>query len=110
MRAATAATWVTAPTAPATTKADRILTPVTEVKRRATEIIGRLQEDRVPVLVTERGRSAAVMLAVETYEGLLDQLAILQGVARGERAFAEGRVVSHKNAKKRLSKWLDEPR
>jgi prevent-host-death family protein len=88
----------------------RVLTPVTEVKRHATEIIGKLRVDRVPVLVTEHGRSAAVLLDIQSYEELLGRIEILQGIARGERAYAEGRVVSHSAAKKRLSRWLGEPR
>ena len=80
--------------------------PVTDVKRRATEIIARLRKDRVPVLITERGRSAAVLLDVESYDALLRRLEILEGIARGERAFAEGRVVSHRDAKKRMRRWL----
>ncbi|WP_437297471.1 type II toxin-antitoxin system prevent-host-death family antitoxin [Sorangium sp. So ce426] len=36
--------------------------PVTEIKRHATEIIAQLQADHVPVLITEHGRSAAVLL------------------------------------------------
>lgn len=88
----------------------RVVTPVTEVKRHATEIISKLRDDRAPVLITERGRSAAVLLDVETYEELLARIEILQGIARGERAYAEGRVVSHADAKKRLGRWLREPR
>lgn len=80
--------------------------PVTEIKRRATEVIQQLQEDRVPVVITEHGRSAAVMLDVESYEALLRRVEILEGIAQGERAFAENRVVSHTAAKKRLSRWL----
>lgn len=82
------------------------LKPVTEIKRRATEVIHQLQEDRIPVLITEHGRSAAVMLDVETYETMLRRLAILEGIARGERDFAEGRTVTQAEAKKRLSRWL----
>ncbi len=33
-------------------------------------------------------------------------LGLLEGLARGERALAKGRVVSHAQAKKRLSRWL----
>lgn len=80
--------------------------PVTEIKRRATEIIARLQEDRVPVLITEHGRSAAVMLDVATYEELLRRVDLLEGIARGERAFSEGRVTTHTRARKRLARWL----
>ena len=64
--------------------------PVTEIKRHATEILARLRRDRVPVLITEHGRSAAVLVDVDDYQTLLDRLALLEGVARGERAFAEG--------------------
>lgn len=87
-----------------------LLTPVTEVKRHATEIIGRLRQNRAPVVITEHGRSAAVLLDVQSYEDLLHRIALLEGIARGERAYVEGRVVSHKDAKKRLSRWLGEHR
>ncbi len=81
--------------------------PVTEIKRHATEIIAQLKSDRTPVLITEHGRSAAVLLDVESYQELLRRLEILEGIARGERAFSEGRVVSHEEAKKRLGRWLE---
>lgn len=82
------------------------LTPVTEIKRRATEIIAKLRDDRVPIMITEHGRSAAILLDVSEYEHLLRRLQILEGIARGERAALEGRVVSHAQAKKRLGRWL----
>jgi prevent-host-death family protein len=80
--------------------------PVTDIKRHATEIIAQLKTDRRPVLITERGRSAAVLLDVDTYDSLRRRLALLEGIARGERAFAEGRTVSHTDAKKRLRRWV----
>ena len=86
------------------------LKPVTEIKRRATEIIAKLQADRRPVLITERGRSAAVLIDVATYEQLLTRTELLEGIARGERAIDEGRVVSHTAAKRRLGRWLAVPR
>lgn len=84
--------------------------PVTEIKRHATEIIAQLESDRVPILITEHGRAAAVLMDVESYQSLMRRLEILEGIARGERAFAEGRVVSHDEATKRLGKWLSESR
>ena len=81
------------------------LTPVTEVKRRATAILHQLRKDHRPVLITEHGRSAAVLLDVDSYEELQRRLALLEGIARGERAYAEGRVISHAEARKRLGRW-----
>jgi len=80
--------------------------PVTDIKRHATEIIERLQRDKRPILITQHGRSAAVLLDVETYDSLNRRLALLEGIARGERAFAEGRTVPHTEAKRRLGRWL----
>lgn len=82
------------------------LKPVTEIKRHATEIIEQLREDRIPVLITERGREAAVLLDVGTYKGMLKRMEVLEAIALGERAFSENRVHSHEDVMARLAgKW-----
>jgi len=77
---------------------------VTEVKRHAVEIIDQLPEDRIPILITERGREAAVMLDMGTYRGMLKRLEVLEALAGGERAFQEGRVSSHEDVVARMAK------
>jgi len=79
---------------------------VTTLKRRATDIIAAVAKDRNPVLITQHGRPAAYLVDVETYEGLNEKLAVLEKIGRGERAVEQGRVVSHNNARKRMSRWL----
>lgn len=79
---------------------------VTRLKRQATTIISALAAKREPILITQHGRPAAYLVDVETYEGLNQKLSILEALGRGERAIQEGRVVSHKQARKRMSRWL----
>ena len=79
---------------------------VTTLKRKATEILSELERERDPVLITQHGRPAAYLVDVETYEELKRRLQILEGIARGERAIEQGRVMSHAQAKKRLARWL----
>jgi len=79
---------------------------VTTLKRKATEILSELERDRSPVLITQHGRPAAYLVDVETYEELGRRLQILEGIARGERAIEQGRVMSHAEARKRLARWL----
>ena len=79
---------------------------VTTLKRRATEVIAALANDREPVLITQHGRPAAYLLDVDTYESLQRRMAILDGIARGERAVEEGRTFTHDQAKVRLGRWL----
>ncbi len=79
---------------------------VTALKRKATEIIGGLAGEHEPVLITQHGRPAAYLMHVDAYEGMKERIKILEGIARGERAVQEGRVVSRAEAKKRLARWL----
>ena len=79
---------------------------VTTLKRQATKMISELNKKRRPVLITKHGRPAAYLVDVETFTGLNRRLAILEGIARGERALREGRFVSHAQAKKRMARWL----
>lgn len=79
---------------------------VTSLKRRATEIISDLVEEEGPVLITQYGKPAAYLMGVEEYETIHRRLAILEGIARGESAATDGRMISHDEAKKRMSRWL----
>ncbi len=79
---------------------------VTTLKRRATEIIDDLRDDRDPVLITQHGKPAAYLIDVETFEGLQRKLSILEGIALGEQAIRDQRTVSQDEAKRRFSKWL----
>jgi prevent-host-death family protein len=79
---------------------------VTTLKRKATKILSDLERERNPVLITQHGRPAAYLLDVSTYERLSRRLALLEGIARGERALEQGRVLTHAQAKRRLARWL----
>lgn len=79
---------------------------VTTLKRRATEIISTLQDDRSPVLITQHGKPAAYLIDVDTFEGLQRKLSVLEGIALGEQALRDGRTVTQDDAKKRFAKWL----
>ena len=80
------------------------LKPVTEIKRHATEIIDQLRADRIPVLITEHGREAAVILDMATYKGMLHRIELLEVISKGEQAFTEGRTSAHDDVKARMSK------
>ncbi|RUM50004.1 MAG: prevent-host-death family protein [Marinomonas sp.] len=79
---------------------------VTSLKRQATKILADLHETKEPVLITEHGKPSAYLVDVSDYEFMQNRLAILEGIARGERAVQEGNVVSHAEAQDKMSKWL----
>ena len=79
---------------------------VTTLKRQATDLLADIERDRQPILITQRGLPSAYLVDVETYEMLLSRMAMLEGIARGEQAVAEGRTVTNDQAKDRLARWL----
>jgi prevent-host-death family protein len=79
---------------------------VTTLKRKATEILDGLAVDRDPILITQHGRPAAYLVDVDTFERMGERLAIMEIIARGERAIEDGRVLSHAAAKRKMSRWL----
>lgn len=79
---------------------------VTTLKRKATEIISDLQEDRDPILITQHGLPAAYLVDVATYEEMNRRISVLEGIALGEQAIREGRVLTQAQARRKMSKWL----
>lgn len=79
---------------------------VTTLKRQATELLAELERDKEPILITQHGLPSAYLVDVESYRRQQERMAILEGIARGEMAVADGRVVSNEEAKLRLGRWL----
>lgn len=79
---------------------------VTTLKRQATELLSDIERDREPILITQHGLPSAYLVDVETYQLMQQRMTVLEGIARGELAVAEGRVATHAQAKTRLARWL----
>lgn len=79
---------------------------VTTLKRRASELLSDVERDKQPILITQHGLPSAYLVDVESYQLMQERMAVLEGIARGEQAMAEGRVATHAQAKVRLGRWL----
>ena len=80
---------------------------VTTLKRKATELISEVSAVQEPLLITQHGLPAAYLVDVATYDYMASRIKLLEGIAKGEKAILEGRVVSHDDARVRMSRWLD---
>jgi len=79
---------------------------VTTLKRQATRLIFELQKERAPILIMAHGKPAAYLVDVATFDTQQNRIRIMEGIARGERAVQEGRILTHAQAKKRMKRWL----
>ena len=79
---------------------------VTTLKRKATELLAQLRTNSGPILITQHGLPAAYLVDVEAYDKLEKRISLLEGLARGEKAVEEGRVLTQAKAKQRMARWL----
>jgi prevent-host-death family protein len=65
--------------------------PITDLRQDAAAALKRVKSSRQPVVITQRGRAAAVLLSLEAYERSEQERHILQLLARGEQEIKAGR-------------------
>lgn len=64
--------------------------PVTDLRQDAASVLKRVRHSKQPVIITQRGRAAAVMLSTEAYERAEHDLQLLRLLVRGDKEIAAG--------------------
>jgi prevent-host-death family protein len=88
----------------------RRIVPITDLQRQAGQIINEMADSEEPIIITQRGRTAAVIVSATRYAQLeedlerLDELELAQMVERARVARDAGKTISHNEAKRRLAK------
>jgi prevent-host-death family protein len=81
------------------------LIPITDLKRQGGKVLEALRADRSPMVITEHGRAAAVLMDIASYEAMTRRYEILKGIDAGEQDIAAGRTITWEEAKVELRKW-----
>lgn len=71
----------------------RDILPLGEFKTQASKLLRSLPERDAPLIVTQNGRPAAVVLSPEAYDRLVQQQAFLTAVHKGLLDVQAGRVI-----------------
>ena len=58
--------------------------PVSDLRQDAAKILKQLREKKEPIVITQRGRAAAVIIGVEAYEKSEHDKELLRLLAKGE--------------------------
>ena len=64
--------------------------PVKDLRQDTAAVLNRLQSSAQPLVITQRGRSAAVMLSVAAYERAERERELLRLLIRGEQEVMAG--------------------
>ena len=64
--------------------------PVSDLRQDTAKVLKQLKDSKKPFIITQRGRAAAVMLSVETFERSEHEKELLCLLAKGEKEIEIG--------------------
>jgi len=67
------------------------IVPISDLRQDAAKVLKRVRASREPLIITQRGRAAAVLLSVESFERSERDKELLRLLAMGEREIAAGK-------------------
>lgn len=84
------------------------ITPLSDFRAKLTSCIEQVKNSKRPMVITQRGHSAAVVLDVEAYDDLIEELETLREIHQASLQLEAGEGVAHDRARRQLLDELDE--
>ena len=83
--------------------------PLSEFRKKSADFIKRLKEEKQPIVLTQHGKSAAVLMDVTEYDRFSKKLKLLEDLLEAKQQVEQGKTYSLDQARDRieshLSKW-----
>ena len=84
------------------------IVPITDLRQEAADVLRKVRESGEPLVITQRGRAAAVLLSMDTYERAEHERELLLTLARGDKNISAGVGVSLEEVMDEADRLLDE--
>jgi antitoxin YefM len=69
--------------------------PLTAFRANVASFVEQVRETGRPLVLTQHGKSSAVLLGAADYEALVEELEVLRDIHVSERQLAQGEAVPH---------------
>jgi antitoxin YefM len=84
----------------------RDVRPLSEFRANVAAFVEKVQATKQPMILTQHGRSAVVLLGIDSYERLIDTVELLRDVRGAEKQIVEERGREHARVEARLRSML----
>jgi len=81
--------------------------PLSEFRSKVAFYFNKVKRTKRPLIITQHGKSAAVLMGVPEYEALLDKIEVLEDIRLAESQINERKGISNKEVKKKLLKRIN---
>jgi len=76
--------------------------PLSDFRANIASIIEEIKKTKRPIVITQHGKSTAVILDVTEYEDLLEKVELLTDIQIAETQLQKGEGISHIDAKQQI--------
>ena len=83
-------------------RVEQDIQPLSAFRSNAAKLIEQVQVNKRALVLTQRGRSAAVVLDASEYDRLIEELELLQDIHQANAQIAAGKGIPAKKAHKAL--------
>ena len=80
--------------------------PLSEFRKKSADFLKRLKKEKQPIILTQHGKSAAVLMDVSEYERFTNKMEMLEDLLEAKQQVEQGKTYSTEEAKKRIDKHL----
>ncbi|MEX1212444.1 MAG: type II toxin-antitoxin system Phd/YefM family antitoxin [Balneolaceae bacterium] len=83
--------------------------PLSEFRKKSADFVKRLKKEKQPIILTQHGKSAAVLMDVSEYERFTRKMEMLEDLLEAKQQVEQGKTYTMEEAKARidnhLAKW-----
>jgi prevent-host-death family protein len=83
-------------------KTDQDIRPLSEVRTGIANFIKQVHDTKRPVVITQHGKSVAVLLDVHEYEAIQEKLELLSDIQTSLAQLETGQGIAHEDAKEQV--------
>ena len=82
---------------------DEDIQPMSEFRSKVSFYLKQVKETKRPLVITQNGKSSAILLDVSEYQKMIDKIELLEDIKLAESQIRNGLAISHEKVKKKIS-------
>jgi prevent-host-death family protein len=85
---------------------DTDIQPLSEFRSNTAYFIKQVNENQRPLILTQHGKSIAVVLNVKDYDNMIEKIELIEDIKIAESQIVNGLGISNEDAKKYIKKKI----
>ncbi len=78
--------------------------PLSTFRSKMSYYFNKVKKTKRPLIITQNGKSSAVLLDVKEYQSLIDKIEVLEDIKLSEEQISSGKGIAHSKVKKMFAK------